>query len=145
LLEQEGLDSELPQERVLSEHGRGETILLADDQEVVLGIGKEVLETLGYKVLSASNGQQAVEIFDAHAEDIDLCIFDIIMPVMDGSQAARCIRQIKPQAKIIFSTGYDKLTQNNMEHETVINKPFSIEKMSRLIRQKLDDVAHELG
>jgi len=145
LLKQEELDSELPQDRVLAGHGRGETILLADDQEVVLGIGKEVLETLGYKVLPASNGQQAVEIFEAHAEDIDLCIFDIIMPVMDGSQAARCIRQIKPQAKIIFSTGYDKLTQNNMEHETVINKPFSIEKMSRLIRQKLDDVAHELG
>jgi len=138
-------DSEAYQQRMYPEQGHGETILLADDQDEVLEIGKEVLEVLGYKVLTASNGQQAVEIFKANAEDIDMCIFDIIMPVLDGSKAALRVRQIKPEINIVFATGYDKSNRNDMAHETVINKPFSIEKMSCLIRHKLDKIAHKLG
>jgi len=138
LLEKEDSDSDCSEHQPLAEQGQGETILFADDQPQVLETGKEVLESLGYQVLTATNGQQAVGIFEAHATDIDLCILDIIMPVMDGSRAAQHIRQIKPDVKIIFSTGYDKLNQSNMDNETVISKPFPIEEMSRLIRQKLD-------
>jgi len=138
LLEQSDSDSESSEHKPLAEPGQGETILFADDQQQVLETGKEVLESLGYQVLTATNGQQAVQVFEAHVEDIDLCIFDIIMPVMNGSRAAQQIRQIKPDVKIIFSTGYDKLNQSNMDNETVICKPFPIEEMSRLIRRQLD-------
>jgi len=57
---------------------------------------------------------------------------------MDGNRAAQLIRQINPDVKMIFSTGYDKLGRINMAHETVISKPFPVEQLSRLIRQKLD-------
>jgi CheY-like chemotaxis protein len=88
--------------------------------------------------LTATNGQQAVELFEAHVEEVDLCIFDIIMPMMNGTRAAEFIRQIRPDIKIIFSTGYDKLNRSDLAHETVISKPFPVEKLSRLIRQQLD-------
>jgi len=137
LLEQCDSDAESFAYKPLAEPGQGETILFADDQQQVLETGKDVLEDLGYQVLTAGNGQQAVELFEVHAGQIDLCIFDIIMPVMNGSTAAQYIRQIQPDVKIIFATGYDKISQSNMVNETVISKPFSIEEMSRLIRQQL--------
>jgi len=130
--------SELGCSKQVSELGHGELILFADDQQQVLETGKEVLESLGYRVLTASNGQRAVEIFKKHTAEINLCLLDIVMPVMDGCLAATYIRSIKPDMKIIFSTGYDKLSRSNMVDETVISKPFPIEKMSHILRQFLD-------
>jgi len=118
--------------------GKGECILLADDEAQVRDTGREVLTSLGYRVLAADDGQQALELFKAHADEVDLCIFDIVMPEMGGAEAVRRIRRIKPGVKIIFSTGYDKHLQTDVEKETVLNKPFAIEKMSHVIRQKLD-------
>ena len=121
-----------------TEMGHGETILLVDDQQDVRETGEQVMKDLGYRVLTASNGQEATEMFKNHCEEIDLIILDIVMPTMNGDEAARYIRQIKPQVKIIFSTGYDRNAQSKMENETIITKPFSIVKMSRLIRQQLN-------
>jgi len=138
LLEQE--NSVMPLSRQLQvANGHGETILLVDDEEYIIETGKEVLETLGYQVLTATNGQQAVAIFEAHPEDIDLCIFDIVMPVLGGDEAAKQVRLMQPDAKIIFATGYDKNLQNHLDGKTVLSKPFSIVEMSQLIRQQLDD------
>jgi len=138
LLQQAPVDSNPDSKHRASEHGQGETILFADDQDQVRETSQEVLEALGYHVLAVSNGQQAVEMFKNHADDIDLCILDIVMPIMNGTTAAQYIRQIKPDMKIIFSTGYDKLSRENIVNETVISKPFPIQKVSRLIRQQLD-------
>jgi len=118
--------------------GRGELILLVDDQESIINMEQEILTSLGYKVLTATNGQQAIEMYKTHADKIDLIIMDVVMPIMGGSQAAQNIRQINPQVKVIFSTGYDKDTQSNMVNEIVITKPFPIVKMSHVIRQQLD-------
>ena len=118
--------------------GKGEKILLVDDQQQVIETGKKVLESLGYQVLTTTNGQKAVELFEAHAEEIDLVIMDVVMPVMGGHKAAQYIRQINPHAKIILSTGYDKDIQTDMENEAALSKPFSIERMSHLVRQNLD-------
>jgi len=137
LLEQGNSDSPSPRQQEATK-GHGEMILLADDETHVRETGKEVLEALGYQVLTASNGQQAVEIFEAQAEKIDLCLFDIVMPVMGGDEAAKQVRLIKPDTKIIFATGYDKKMQYHMAAETVLSKPFSIVEMSQMIRQQLD-------
>jgi len=118
--------------------GRGETILLVDDEKHILETGTEVLVSLGYHVLTASDGEQAVELFEAHAEEIDLCVLDVVMPVMSGDEAARLMRQTRPDIKIIFASGYDRKRQTDMENETLMNKPFSIVAMSQLIRQQLD-------
>jgi len=116
----------------------GETILLVDDQQHIIETGREVLESLGYQVLTASDGKQAVDIFQTQAEQIDLCLIDVVMPVMGGNQAAEAIQQIKPDIKIIFSTGYDKNIQTDMTDKIVISKPFSIVELSHLIRQQFD-------
>ena len=119
-------------------HGHGEIILLVDDEVHILETGKEVLSSLGYQVLTAADGKQAVELFKAHAEEIDLCILDVVMPVMSGDKAARAIRQVKPLVKIIFASGYDRSSQTDMGDETLFSKPFSIVELSQLIRQKLE-------
>ena len=119
------------------EDGNGELILLVDDKEDILEMERELLESLGYRVLMATNGQHAVNIFSEHPEDIDLIIMDVVMPVMSGGKAAERIRRIRPEVSIIFSTGYDKNLLADMANETVISKPFAIEEISRLIRQSL--------
>ncbi|MDQ6971826.1 MAG: transporter substrate-binding domain-containing protein [Mariprofundaceae bacterium] len=136
LLKRGEIESSLTSKKIVD--GHGELILLVDDQQTLIDIGREVLTSLGYKVLTATNGQQAVETYKAHTEKIKLIIMDVIMPVMGGSQAAENIRQINPQVKIIFSTGYDKDTQSNMVNESVITKPFQIAKMSKIISQQLN-------
>jgi len=118
--------------------GHGETILLADDDDRILDTAGDILTSLGYKVLKAGNGVQAVARFNEHAKDIALCMFDIVMPEMQGDKAAEHIRKTHPAIKIIFCTGYDLNNQTDMRDETVINKPFNIVKMSQLIREKLD-------
>jgi len=129
--------SDVPTAAVEAAEGHGEVILLADDQIQIIETGKEVLETLGYRVLTASDGQQAVDIFKAHPDNIDLCIFDVVMPVMSGDVAATMIRDINPHAKIIFSTGYDQHLLSETDGEVVINKPFQISELSQLIRLML--------
>jgi len=117
--------------------GNGEMILLADDEQHILDTGKEVLESLGYRVVTARNGERAVELFAEHADTIDLCLFDIVMPVMGGDQAANRIRKMNPNMKIIFATGYDKNTQDHLVDEVVLSKPFSVVEMSQVICQQL--------
>jgi len=118
--------------------GHGETILIVDDEKHVVDTSREVLEALGYRVLTATNGQEAVNVFKAHADIISLCVFDIVMPVMSGYKAAGYIRQLNPHVKIIFSSGYDKVEADKTGHEIMLAKPFSVVKMSHLIRKELD-------
>jgi len=133
----------LPEQDLLREEfavcdGSGETILLVDDEINIIETGREVLESLGYRVLTAFNGEQACAMFEQHRDAIDLCIFDLVMPEMGGYEAAEKIRQMEPQAKIIFATGYDKSSQVEMENEIVIAKPFAVVKLSQLIREQLE-------
>ena len=137
LLQSEELVITASKEKTIA-RGHGEMILLVDDELPIIETGKAVLESLGYRVLTASDGQQAVDIFEAHADEIELCILDIVMPIMSGDKAAQHIRQIKPDAKIIFATGYDKSILISMENEIVFSKPFHIKEMSSLIRKQLD-------
>jgi len=123
----------------VTKQAQGETILFVDDQEDIVETTSEVLESMGYQVITAANGEQAVEVYKSQAADIDLIIMDVVMPIMSGDKAAQMIRQLNPNVKIIFSTGYDKFAQLEMNHEVVISKPFSIEKMSNLIRQTIDN------
>jgi len=117
--------------------GHGELILLVDDQEQIISTGKEVLESLGYRVITAINGKQAIATFESQQDEIKLVILDVIMPEMGGHDAAEQIRQISPNVNVIFSTGYDKNTQQDLKHEIVLSKPFSIVEMSHLIQNNL--------
>lgn len=119
------------------EHAHGETLLLADDDDAVRISAGEVLRSLGYHVLTAANGREAVELFEAHPE-IDLLIFDVVMPEMGGMEALQEIRKKAPGIKVIFSTGYassEKIrATGNVE---VLYKPFQPHVLAQIIRKVL--------
>ncbi len=83
------------------------TVLLVDDEETVRGIGAEMLKELGFTTITANDGREAVEIFKA-TPDIALVILDLTMPHLDGEQCFRELRQLKPDVKVIMSSGYNE-------------------------------------
>jgi len=123
---------------VVFEKGCGEVILLVDDEKHIIETGKVVLESLGYQVIVASNGEEAVHRFKRYGRDIDLCILDVVMPHMGGGDAAIAMRAIQPDVKIIFATGYDKNLLTDLNNEIIISKPFTVNAISRLIKETLE-------
>jgi len=121
--------------------GTGETILLVDDDKQLRTTNKAILMNLGYQVLVANDGREAVQLFAANPGKVDLVIMDVVMPVMSGPAAVREIRQIDRKVKVIYLTGYDsKGTFTSLiDHssEVVLNKPCPISYLSRVIRENL--------
>ena len=87
-------------------NGKG-TILLVDDEDVVLDVCTMMLEKLGFNVLAVSNGLDAVQIYRDRKENISLIIIDILMPKVSGSETCRRIKEINPKAKILHTSGLD--------------------------------------
>jgi two-component system cell cycle sensor histidine kinase/response regulator CckA len=119
-----------------------EKILLVDDEPSVLKVSKAILETLGYRVYGAKNGEDAVELYKEKKDEIDLVILDMIMPGLSGGETFDCIKMLNASAKVMLSSGYslDKQAQNIMEKgcNGFIQKPFNIADLSRKIRDVLD-------
>ncbi|MBU0973067.1 MAG: response regulator [Proteobacteria bacterium] len=119
-----------------------ETVLMVDDEQEILNVGKNFLEKLGYKPLIARNGLEAVEMFQLHKEEISLVVLDLIMPKMDGRQAFGRIKQIKEQTRFLITTGYtmDERVEEFIEKgcHGFIQKPFSLHEFSRVVRTILD-------
>jgi len=116
-----------------------ETILVVDDEKVIIDVTQGMLEQLGYQVLIASSGQEAIEIYGKNQDRIDLLIMDMIMPGMDGGKAYDRIKAINPDVKVILSSGY---SLNGMAKDIMargikafIQKPFRMEDLSRIIRE----------
>ena len=85
--------------------GKGETILLVDDEAAILTIASQTLQAYGYQVLTASDGAEAVAVYVEHKEKIALVITDMMMPIMDGSSVIRALMKIEPSIKIIAASG----------------------------------------
>jgi len=119
-----------------------ETILVVDDNETIRETAKLVLENLGYKVMLASDGVEAIAVYEAHQSSIDLIILDIVMPHMCGVDAAKAIHQLNPAAKIIFASGYDRgnafRQSDDLKDAALISKPYRIDELSHTIREFLD-------
>ncbi|HRZ28469.1 MAG TPA: PAS domain S-box protein [Spirochaetota bacterium] len=113
------------------------TVLLVDDEENVRAVGGRMLSMLGFTVISASNGREAVDLFRAHAGEIACVIMDLTMPLMDGEEAFRSIREIRKGARVIISSGYS-------EQEIIVR--FIGEGPSGFIQKpyQLDDLAAKL-
>jgi len=108
----------------------------------VLETGRDVLEGLGYKVLVATDGQEAIDEYRKHESEIALVILDVVMPRKGGAEAMQGIREINPDARVLFATGYDKLSaladKNALRAEAIITKPFAVSKLSQMIKQLLE-------
>ncbi|MDH3345961.1 MAG: response regulator, partial [Kiritimatiellaceae bacterium] len=120
--------------------GKG-TILLVDDEDALLAIGKMTLEHLGYQVLQASNGAEARDLFREKHREIDLVIMDMIMPVMNGKDAFLEMKKIDPDCKVIIASGFSK-SENLDELRDAglagfILKPFRSVALSQLIAEQL--------
>jgi CheY-like chemotaxis protein len=119
-----------------------ETILLVDDEEEIVNVGRNFLEKLGYKALIARNGLEAVEIFRTYRDEIALVVLDLVMPKMNGKQTFLEIKKIQSDAKILISTGYaidDKVEGFlNQGCHGFLQKPFSMNEFARAVRKILD-------
>ncbi len=119
-----------------------ETVLLVDDEEEILNVGKNFLEKLGYKPILARNGLEAVELFQLHKDQISLVVLDLIMPIMDGQKAFTRIKKISENTKVLITTGYavDERLETLLEQgcHGVIQKPFSLHEFSKVVRTILD-------
>ena len=143
LLDQQTTVSPTEKIQTVTTQGHGELILLVDDEPMVLEMGADVLESLGYRVLQACDGREAVDMFSKHQHDIALVITDIVMPKLGGIETAQRMRQIQPNIRVIFSTGYDPdstLTKNVLaKHELILSKPYHINELSATIAKALHD------
>ena len=86
----------------------GALVLVVDDEETVRNIACRVLEREGCRTLSAADGREALRVFEAHADDIDLVLLDLTMPYLDGSEVFRAVRGIRPELPVILTSGYNE-------------------------------------
>ncbi len=121
-------------------YGRGERILVVDDEQVFRDAAGEVLEQLGYQVDAAASGEEALDMIGR--ERYALVILDIVMPGLGGVETARRIRQIRPEQPILFATGYDRGIEEAPElfapRTEVIPKPFSIGRFSQSVARLVE-------
>jgi len=119
-----------------------ETILIIDDEPLVLHVTGQILERLGYQVLAAPNGKEAVEIAQTFEGEIHLALLDLAMPVMDGKQTFPLLRQSRPAMKIVICSGYDlNATARSLIKAGAcgfVQKPFRISAIAPAIRATLD-------
>ena len=119
-----------------------ETVLVVDDDEMILEVGEEMLRAMGYKVLLAKGGREAVEIYKAKKNEIDVVVLDMIMPDMAGGEVYDTMKEINPDIKVLLSTGYSIEGQAreilDRGCDGFIQKPFGVKELSGRIREILD-------
>ena len=122
--------------------GRGETVLLVEDEPNILRIGKNILEKLGYIVLSANTPVEALRLAKGYDGEIALLLTDVIMPEMNGRELANHIRDIRPNVKCLFMSGYtaDVIAHHGVIDEGIhfVQKPLTIRSLAEKVREVLD-------
>jgi two-component system cell cycle sensor histidine kinase/response regulator CckA len=126
------------------EHPRrdaAETLLLVEDETQVRELEVRMLEQLGYKVLAAANGEEALDVSRAHPGQISLLVTDVVMPNMSGRQVAEALLSCRPDLRVLYLSGY---TENNIGHHGVLDsgvdfltKPFTRDALARKVREVL--------
>jgi CheY-like chemotaxis protein len=119
-----------------------ETILLAEDHEGLRELGKETLEALGYRVMLATSGAEAVEVFKSNPDQIDVVVLDVVMPELGGPDAYSKMSAIRPGLGVVFATGYTaeaaSLTSLVEHGAVVLQKPYSAKSLSGAIRGAIE-------
>jgi PAS domain S-box-containing protein len=122
--------------------GGTETILLAEDEEVLRKLGEEVLVGLGYTVLLAADGLEAIELYQAHRDEVALVMLDVVMPHLGGRETYERIRASGSQVPVIFMTGYSaEMTRSTFIAETgatLLQKPYTVDALGRKVAEALE-------
>jgi len=121
--------------------GGSETVLLVEDEESVRQLVRETLQSKGYKVLEAENGEAALRIASAHLGSIDMLITDVVMPGMSGRELSKKLDEARPKTKVLYLSGYTEdaiMQQGVFEAGTAfLQKPFTLQMLSRKVRDVL--------
>ena len=122
--------------------GGSETVLFVDDEDIIIEIAVELLAHIGYNVLKAGSGREAIAIYEANKEQIDIIILDMIMPNMSGGETYDALKRINPQVKVLLSSGYsiNGHATDIMDRgcDGFIQKPFKMKELSEKLRGILD-------
>ena len=122
-------------------HGSG-TLLLVDDEETIRALGSEMLEMLGFSVLTACNGREALDVYQAHDGEIEAVVLDLTMPRMDGEETFRELRRIREDVLVIMSSGYNEfeVSQRFIGKGLTgfIQKPYKLSELGTVLRQTLE-------
>lgn len=139
----EDAESPEPQESLDRPQPGFETVLLAEDEDMVRTLTCRILESHGYRVLEARDGSEALEIAERHVGPLHLLLTDVIMPKMSGKELAQRLQQQRPEVKVLYMSGY---SENLVSHQGIldadvalIEKPFAEESLLQRIRGILDD------
>jgi PAS domain S-box-containing protein len=133
--------SDTPADQAVGSVAGHETVLVVEDEPMVRAISVESLEMLGYRVLQASNGEEALEVARAYSGSIDLVVSDVVMPVMGGPALVQRLRIERPHIKVLFVSGYtdDAIVRQGVLEPGVefLQKPFALAALARRIREIL--------
>lgn len=117
------------------------TVLLVDDEETIRALGKRMLERFGFSVLMACDGREALHVFEEHRDHIACVLLDLTMPHMDGEEAFRELRRIRPDIRIILSSGYNEqeVSQRFLGKGLAgfIQKPYQLASLEQILKQVL--------
>ena len=113
-----------------------ETILMVDDEDLLLTMGQTVLSAFGYKVLTANSGQKALEILSQGETHVDLVITDMVMPAMSGRELADHIYRVAPHTRILCTSGFVRPSGDNQE-TNYLQKPFTSQDLLVKVKQML--------
>ncbi len=119
-----------------------ETILVAEDHPAMRELVKDILESVGYKVISVADGEAAVAIYVEKKSEIDLVILDMVMPRLDGGEAFRKLKSVNPGVLVLLSSGYShggdaqRLLEEGVSG--FLGKPYQVRELVEKVRQVLD-------
>ncbi len=116
-----------------------ETVLLVDDEEIVIGVGRQMLEKLGFSVLTAKDARMALDVYKNNQNDIDFVVLDMILPDMEAADTYTELQAINPAIKVLLSSGYgaDQQTNELLSRgcDGFIQKPFNMQSLSDKIEE----------
>ena len=126
----------------MDNHNEKVTILLVDDEETVLGVGSSMIQKLGYKVLQATTGTEAVQIYKENMNDICLVILDQKLPDEPGSNTCKRLKELKPDVKVLHTSGLGtSFGDDSFECgcDTFLIKPFRLDELSNKLKELLEN------
>jgi DNA-binding NtrC family response regulator len=116
-------------------------VLLVDDEDSVRTLGARRLERIGFQVLVASDGQEALELYQVRQEEIVLVLLDLTMPYMDGEETFQHLRQFDPQVRVVMTSGYTETEMaprfTGQSRCGFLQKPYTLEALTQCVREAL--------
>ena len=142
--EEEPIPEDVP---VAGDLPRGiETVLLVEDEDTVRNLARQMLQSLGYAVITAEDGVSAIETIDGREDEIDLLLTDVVMPRMGGEKLYEELSRRRPDLPVLYSSGY---TESTVIHHGVreggvpfMHKPYTLDEMAHAVRKVLDGTQH---